>query len=326
MPEIITNSLKLSDLGEREVIDILVGKQRDIDDCAVLNCGDTDLLLSTDLITRATHLPEGTSPFLAGKFFAAINLSDIAAMAGIPEGMLVSISVFPGYDIQYLQEFYKGITYELSRFNASIIGGDTKEGEDFTASGTIIGRQKPELVRKRSYIAPGQQLFVTNSLGSAAAGYIYYKYGRDRQEGIKKMLDIEPRISEAQKISENGAKFMMDLSDGIYASIYQMHRDFGTGFRIYMENIPVASSVAEASKISGFSIEDIALSFGGDYELLFTIDNKDTERFMDAMKNEDIDVHKIGETYNGINEIHDGSWRPVNNRGYEHFKDVPLNK
>ena len=87
MPEIITNSLKLSDLGEREVIDILAGKQRDIDDCAVLNCGDMDLLLSTDLITRATHLPEGTSPFLAGKFFAAINLSDIAAMAGIPEGM-----------------------------------------------------------------------------------------------------------------------------------------------------------------------------------------------------------------------------------------------
>ena len=124
-------------LGEREIIDILAGKDRDIDDCAVLKCGDMDLLLSTDLITRATHLPDGTPPFLAGKFFAALNLSDIAAMAGIPEGMLISISVSPEYDIQYMEEFYHGARYELSRYGATILGGDTKEGNDFTASGTI---------------------------------------------------------------------------------------------------------------------------------------------------------------------------------------------
>lgn len=314
-------------LGEREIIDILAGKDRDIDDCAVLKCGDMDLLLSTDLITRATHLPDGTPPFLAGKFFAALNLSDIAAMAGIPEGMLISISVSPEYDIQYMEEFYHGARYELSRYGATILGGDTKEGNDFTASGTIVGRQVPDLIRKRSDIGPGQQLFVTNSLGSAASGYIYYKYGTDKEYGIRQMLDIEPRISEAQKISKNGAKFMMDLSDGIYASIYQMYRDFGTGFRIYMEKIPVAHSVEEASRISGFSVEDITLSFGGDYELLFTVDNEETEGFIHAMEAEHIEVHNIGETYNGINVIHDkGLWHPVNNRGYEHFMGIPLNK
>ena len=318
--------MKLSNLGEREIIDILAGKNRDIDDCAVLKCGDMDLLLSSDLITRKTHLPDGTSPFLAGKFFAAINLSDIAAMAGIPEGMLISISVSPEYDINYLQEFYRGINYELSKFNAVILGGDTKEGSDFTASGTIVGMQKPEHIRKRSYISPGQDVFVTNSLGTAASGYIYYKYGNDKETGIKKMLDIEPRIEEAQKINKHGARFMMDLSDGIYASIYQMYRDFGIGFRIYMDKIPISSSVGEASKISGFSIEDIALSFGGDYELLFTVDKENSRTFVDAMKNEHIEVYNIGETYNGVNQIYDGSWRAINNRGYEHFMDVPLNK
>ncbi len=326
MPGIITNSLKLSNLGEREIIDILAGKHRDIDDCAVLKCGDMDLLLSSDLITRATHLPDGTPPFLAGKFFAAINLSDIAAMAGIPEGMLISISVSPEYDIKYLQEFYRGINYELSRFNARILGGDTKEGTDFTASGTIVGRQKAELIRKRSFIAPGQDVYVTNSLGTAGSGYIHYKYSNDKETGIKQMLDIEPRIEEAQKISRHGAKFMMDLSDGIYASIYQMFRDFGTGFRVYMEKIPVAPSVIEASRISGFSVEDIALSFGGDYELFFTVDKDDNKSFMEAMKQESIDVHRIGETYSGFNEIYDGSWHAIKNRGYEHFMGVPLDK
>uniref|UniRef100_UPI00307EB93F thiamine-phosphate kinase n=1 Tax=Ferroplasma sp. TaxID=2591003 RepID=UPI00307EB93F len=234
--------MKLKDLGERKIIDLLETEQInhiEKDDCALLEIDNSYIMLSTDLITRETHLPEGTKPFLAGKFFAAINLSDIAAMAGIPIGLLVSLSVSPEYDIEYLKEFYRGINFELEKFHASILGGDTKEGYDFTASGTVIGKQKSNLIRRRSDIAPGQYLMVTNTLGSAGSGYIYYKYGIDKQMGIKKMLDVEPRIEEAIKISKAGAKFMMDLSDGVYASIHQMSMDYGIGFKIYGDKIPV---------------------------------------------------------------------------------------
>jgi thiamine-monophosphate kinase len=322
----ITNILKLKDLGERKIIEILAGDRKDKDDCALIKSGDSYMLLSTDLITRQTHLPEGTEPFLAGKFFAAINLSDIAAMAGIPMGLLVSLSVSPDYEIEFLKEFYRGINYELNKFQAKLLGGDTKEGYDFTASGTIVGNQLPDLVRKRSDISPGQYLFVTNSLGSAGSGYIYYKYGVDRRKGIEKMLDIEPRINEALKISAHGGRFMMDLSDGVYASINQMYSDFGIGFKIYGDKIPLDQSVKSAASISGFSGNDIALSFGGDYELLFTIEKTDIEKFTGAMTDEKIAVHCIGETYNGNNVIYDGSWIPIKNIGYEHFNKVPLNK
>ena len=321
--------MKLKDLGERKIIEILKEGYTDLDnqdDCAMVKFGDFYVLLSTDLITDETHLPEGTEPFLAGKFFAAINLSDIAAMAGIPVGFLVSLSVSPEYDIEYLREFYRGIRFELNKFNTSIIGGDTKEGNNFTASGTILGKQVPDLVRKRSEIKPGQLLMVTNSLGSSAAGYIYYKYGINKELGINKMLDVEPRINEALKISAYGGKFMMDLSDGVYASIHQISNDFGVGFKLYSDSIPFAQDVEKASAISHFSMNDIALSFGGDYELLFTVEKNSFEAFMDSMSREKIEVHCIGETYIGDNVIYEGKWVPIKNIGYEHFRLVPLNK
>jgi thiamine-monophosphate kinase len=322
--------LKLKDLGERKIIQTLEDGSKNLDnrdDCAIIGFGNYYALLSTDLITRETHLPEGAEPFLAGKFFAAINLSDIAAMAGIPSGFLISLSVSPEYDISYLEEFYRGVRHELDKFNVSIIGGDTKEGSDFTAAGTIIGKQVPELIRRRSEIKPGQFLMVTNSLGSSAAGYIYYMYGINRELGIRKMLDVEPRINEAIKISASGAKFMMDLSDGVYASIHQISTDFGVGFKLYGDKIPFDRDVEKAASISNFSVSDIALSFGGDYELMFTVEKNSLEEFMAAMSHENIEVHCIGETYNGDNVIYDGrAWVPVINKGYEHFNSMPLNK
>ncbi|MEM0139767.1 MAG: thiamine-phosphate kinase [Ferroplasma sp.] len=318
--------MKLGKIGEREIINILTGNSTERDDCYTLKIGKEFILLSTDLITRRTHLPHGTDPELAGKFFAAINLSDIAAMAGIPIGMLISLSVSPDYDIVYLEDFYRGAKAELAKFGAGILGGDTKEGEDFTVSGTVIGKQAFPLIRKRSYIAPGQMVMITNFLGKAGSGYIFYRYSDKKLYGIKKMMDIEPRIKEAQIISKNGAKFMMDLSDGLYASINQMKHDYGVGFKLLIDNIPVDMDVEEAVKISGFSRDKIAFDFGGDYELLFTIDRDNYSNFMEAMRSSGIDASCIGETYDGENMSYDGDWKPIKDKGFEHFKDMPLNK
>ena len=315
--------MKLKDIGERGIID-LISNETVRDDCAVVKMGNTYLLASTDLITRKTHIPEGTDPELVGKFFASINLSDIAAMAGIPLGILVSLSISPEYDISFLKSFYKGMTAQLKKYNAEIIGGDTKEGNDFTVSGTILGRQKYRLIRKRSDIGYNQYLMVTNYMGKSGAGYIFYKYGNDKQYGIKKMMDIEPRIYEAQIISKLGARFMMDLSDGIYSSIHQMKNDYDIGFKIYLNRILMDKDVEKASSISGFSVADIALGWGGDYELLFTIDKNVYEQFMSRIKKYGINAYIIGETYSGKNIIFDKSMNEISNTGFEHFNKEPL--
>ncbi len=318
--------MKLNDIGERSIIKKLA-LDNENDDCYIMEFNGSYILLSTDIITGKTHIPDGADPELAGKFFATINLSDIAAMAGIPEGFLISLSISPEYDIKYLEKFYSGIKKELKKFNAKIIGGDTKEGDDFTASGTIIGKQDYNVIRKRSYIKGNQYLMVTGLHGSSGSGYIFYKYHYDKSYGIKKMLDIEPRINEAIIISKAGAQFMMDLSDGIYASVYQMKNDYNIGFKIYMDKVKMDNDVYKASEISGFPIEDIALSFGGDYELMFTINKNSYDSFMELMYRNKINAYCIGETYNGDNVIYrNGSWEIIKKHGFEHFHKYPLNK
>ncbi|KJE49371.1 MULTISPECIES: thiamine-phosphate kinase [Acidiplasma] len=317
--------MKLSDIGERRIID-LISRDREPDDCAVLNMGSFDLLLSTDVITRKTHIPEGASPEMAGSFFAAINLSDIAADAGIPVGFLVSLSISPDYDMEYLKRFYSGIYSKLSEFNIGIIGGDTKEGDDFTASGTIIGRQKPSLIRRRSDIAVNHYVLVTNSLGRSGAGYLFYKNSYKTEYGIKKMLEIHPRIMEAQILSMAGARFMMDLSDGIYSSIYQMKHDYNIGFKIDYNKIKKDPDVSRAAQISGVSESDIVMSFGGDYELFFTVEKNNYDSFKNRINKYKIDAYIIGETYDGPNMVYYDSWVNVNERGYEHFLKDPLDK
>ncbi len=318
--------MKLKDIGERSIIRKLALDNKN-DDCYIMEFNNNYILVSTDIITGKTHIPEGASPELAGKFFAAINLSDIAAMAGIPEGFLVSLSISPEYDIEYLEKFYSGIRKELKKFNAKIIGGDTKEGDGFTASGTIIGKQEYDLIRKRSYIGEGQYLMVTGLHGSSGSGYIFYKYNHNKPYGIKKMLDIEPKINEAIIISRAGARFMMDLSDGIYASVYQMKNDYNIGFKIYNDKIKIDNDVYKASEISGFSVDDISLSFGGDYELMFTINKNSYDSFMKVMDENKINAYCIGETHKGDNMLYsNSSWDVIKKQGFEHFHTYPLNK
>lgn len=315
-------------MGERQIINnIFKGfeMKQEKDDCALIDLGEDYLLLTTDIIRETTHIPAGAKPRQIGRFAANINLSDIAGMAGVPLGMLVSYLVDPNADETYFKEIVGGIHDSLKIHNAEILGGDTKEGKELVISGTAVGRQKKELTRKRSEIARGQILGVTNNLGRAASGYIFYRSGYQKSRGIDLMLNITPRIREAQIISEHGGKFMMDLSDGIYSSISQMSSDYGVGFRIVEDELPVDPNVKKASDISGASFTDIMCSYGGDYELLFTIDNDNYKDFMAAMESEKINVNFIGDVWNGDNIIYNGShWTKITHSGYEHFHAKPV--
>lgn len=319
--------VKLKDLGERTIIrEITERFMRDktTNDCAVIGSGDEYILLSTDLVSTATNIPEGANPRLIGEFAASVNLSDIAAMAGMPIGMLVTLAVTPEMDDSYLYKVMEGIERKLGKYGSEILGGDTKEGESLSIAGTAVGRQKKRLTRFRTHVKEGQVLCVTGKLGRAASGYVYYRSGYNVTKGIEMIMDINPRINEAQIISEYGGKFMTDLSDGLYSSISQLKNDLSIGAKIVEDEIPVHRSVSKASEISGDSILNISAGFGGDYELLFTIENSSYADFKDAMESEKIPVSYIGETWKGDNIIFNGeNWSPISLTGYEHFREVP---
>ena len=319
--------MKLSDLGEREIINnifkIGVVKQEK-DDCAIVPINDESFLFSTDIVSDVTNIPKGATGEQIGRFFASVNLSDIAAMAGIPIGFLSSISIDPSLEWDILRDIETGMHHVLRSFDTELLGGDLKEGNGMTLSGTIIGRQRNEKIRKRSDVRKDQIIGVTNSLGKAASGYVFYRSGYNTVSGIEMMMGISPRVKEAQIMTESGARFLTDLSDGLKSALYQMKSDFGLAGKIVEHDIPVHESVNKASEISGASNVDIATSYGGDYELLFTVDNENFRDFASSMESNKISVSFIGQIWDERNIIFDGrTWRPIVGKGYEHFSRMP---
>ncbi|MGC8506283.1 MAG: thiamine-phosphate kinase [Thermoplasmata archaeon] len=320
-------AIKLGDLGEREIINNIfkIGSiKQEKDDCAILPIGEESLLLSTDIVSDETNIPKGSTGDQIGRFFASVNLSDIAAMAGIPIGFLSSISIDPSLDWDLLRDIETGMHHVLHSFDTELLGGDLKEGKGMTLSGTIIGKQKNEKIRKRSDIRKDQIIGVTNSLGRAASGYVFYKSGYNAASGIEMMMGITPRVKEAQIMTESGARFLTDLSDGLNSALYQLKSDFGLAGKIVEHDIPIHESVSKASEISGASNVDIATSYGGDYELLFTVDNENFRDFASSMESNRISVSFIGQVWDEKNIIFDGrTWRPIVGKGYEHFTRMP---
>ncbi|MCL4341285.1 MAG: thiamine-phosphate kinase [Candidatus Thermoplasmatota archaeon] len=319
--------LKLKDLGERKIIDrifSLSGMKQEKDDCAVIKFKGQNILISTDSVSLPTHFFPEVEPETMGSFLAAINLSDIAAMAGEPHSFLLSLQVPADYQYSFLDEFVSGITRMLRSFHTRLDGGDTKEGVNFEATGFVMGYQKPKSTLYRSRIGKNQVLCTTNKMGKAASGYVFYRSSYRKDLGLKLMYDVKPRIREASLIAEYGGKFMMDLSDGLYSSIGQMKRDYGIGFRIVEDELPPDSHVKKAVDLSGATPAEVMCRFGGDYELLFTIDNSNYGDFKDAMESNKISVSYIGDTWDGENMMFDGNrWRLIDDPGYEHFAPKP---
>lgn len=319
--------MKLSEMGEIGLISRLFEKGHvhgGKEDCVILKSGNKNLLISTDSVSYQTNLPNEASPVQIGRFLSAINLSDIAAMAGEPLGMVASFMVAPDYDSEFIEQIIESADTLLKKYNAVYLGGDSKEGTDLAISGTVIGEQNNKLLRRRSDIKKGQLLGVTGTLGRGAAGYVFYRSRYRPARGVELMLKFEPRIKEAQIISELGGKFMTDLSDGLTGSISRAKRDFGIGFRIVEDEIPLDRNVAKASQISGATNTDIAMNYGGDYELLFTVSNSRYRDFKDAIEGEKIPVSFIGDTWEGENILFDGAqWNSIAGSGYEHFRKQP---
>lgn len=320
--------VKLNELGERRIIrDILNFSDPGArpDDCYAIDNGDEYLLISSDSISRGTHFPPQTRPELIGEFMANINMSDIAAMGGIPIGMTVSYIVNGDSDAEFLGSVHNGIRKEMRKYGGKILGGDTKEGSDFIISGSVLGKQRKGLTRFRSMIKEGQIIGYTNSIGRAASGYIFHNSGYSRDRGVEMMLGVKARIREGQTLAENGSIFMMDMSDGLFSSLKQMKDDYGIGFKIVEDELKYDSSVSTASRISGVSELDIAANFGGDYELLFTTGPENCDKLKDLAAKEGFEISFVGETWKGENIIFDGEvWRPIDKYGYEHFTKKPF--
>ncbi len=296
--------MRIGELGERRTIDLVwetIGKREEYDDCVAVESGEWYLLYTTDFIGEGFHFLRNWPPRLIGRYFSSVNLSDIAAMGGIPEIFMASMALPGDLDEEFLMEFTRGMVDILSEFGVEYRGGDMKEFPLLSFSGFAAGRVERERILRRGGVEEGQGVYITGELGRQAAGYILWRKGHE--EGVEILLDVRPRVKEGRKISEKGTA-AMDLSDGIYSAIKFMGSD-ELGIRIDFDSLPISKIALEVSEDYGIPIEEL-LSFGGEFELVYTSHNKIMGR-------------EIGEV---VKREKAGLWKGdkrVEGEGYAHF-------
>lgn len=252
------------------------------DDAACLRQdADRDMLVAIDMLMEGTHFtfPDAT-PCLAGRKALAVNLSDIAAMAGRPTAAFISVALPNCRGLEFAQEVHRGIIELANQFNVIIAGGDTNSWNGpFVVSVTVTGQPLGQQPVRRSGAIAGDWVFVTGELGGSLAS------GRH--------LTFLPRLAEVERLARLvNLHAMIDVSDGLAADLHHILKASGVSAVLEASQIPLTRAAIGAT--DGQSPLLHALSDGEDFELLFTVSQDDGERLMTEW-NEATPVTRIGE-------------------------------
>jgi thiamine-monophosphate kinase len=282
--------MKVSELGEFGLIDLLAkiassaeGKQAaswqqliiGIGDDAAVWRGDASTQLATvDSLIQDVHFSLRFTPWkdLGWKAMAA-NLSDIAAMGGVPKYALVSLALPGDTKVDDVTALYQGMIELAQQSGVAVIGGDISRAPLVIITITVLGNTRDQSrVLTRSAATPGEQIAVTGYLGAAAAGLEMLarqlQFDAEVTDSLRNaFFHPQPRIAEGQLLAQQGVKAAIDVSDGLISDLTHICQQSQVGARIEVDRVPI-HPVAKAS--FGDKSLELALSGGEDYELLFT--------------------------------------------------------
>ncbi|MEM9142035.1 MAG: thiamine-phosphate kinase [Bacteroidota bacterium] len=263
------------------------------DDAAVLNHEGKRTVLTNDLLIEGVHFDLAYMPLKHLGYKAVIvNLSDIYAMNAEPTQILVSLAVSNRFPLEALEELYGGIATACSLYNVDLVGGDTTSStKGMLLSVTAVGVQsEPDLTYRKNAKA-NDLLVVSGDLGGAYMGLQVlerekevfkvnpqsqpdlepYSYIVERQLKPEAPKDI---VTLLQTLEVNPTA-MIDISDGLSSEILHLCRESQVGCSLFEEKIPLDPTVIAACEEFQMDSTLVALSGGEDYELVFTIDQKD---------------------------------------------------
>ncbi|PWB49376.1 MAG: thiamine-phosphate kinase [Candidatus Methanoperedenaceae archaeon] len=274
--------MKISELNERALIEHIQGLlarpgiKTEVcageDDCAVLDMGGDDYLLSTtDMLHRETDFPPQMSGWQIGWMSAAVNLSDLASKGAKPLGILMAIGIPPDTELDFFDDIIKGMDDCAQISGTQVIGGDMDSHRELTITGTALGLVNKDLLIRRSGANPGDIVCVTGNLGTAGAALIsLQKKIAVNKKILKALFEPFPRINEGMALVKTRAiTSMMDISDGLALSLHDIAKASSVGFKIYEDKLPVLGDVKKQLKDD--ELTEAVVFMGGDFELLFTV-------------------------------------------------------
>lgn len=299
------------------------------DDCAVIaESGQLCWLVSTDVLVESVHfVREWHDPYNLGRKSVAVNFSDIAAMGGTPRFILISLVLPNKTPDEWLQKWHDGVKSMLGEFSSVLIGGDVARGAQLTINVTVIGTAHPESVVYRSGAEPDQDIYVTNNLGSSAAGFELLNRGINSRSKflplIKAHLDPQPQVKIGSMLAESRLiSSMQDISDGIATDLSHICKASDVSAVLDGRKIPIDSLVQEMASEFNVSALDLALYGGEDYQLVFTSDTENRSKIQDITMSTGVPITRVGNTHRGPAKVTlggDGHQKDITFKGFEHI-------
>ena len=330
----------LSQLGERKILKTIFRKFTKNSPGLKVGMGDDaavvqprqgwNLVYTTDTLVEKIDFDFAYSTYEdAGHKAMAANLSDIAAMGAFPKHFLLNLGIPSETSLSNLLKLFYGASRLAGEYHTSLIGGDLSEAPVLMIGITLIGEVRPPLAVLRSTASPGDILFVTGTLGDSKAGLELLKKNGSfnpvswKKTLVKRHLNPLPRLHEGQFLSQKRlATAMMDISDGLYTDILNLTEASGVGADIQVDNLPVSAPLLEYGMSRGINPSLLALSGGEDFELLFSVSQKNLKKMIRLIQSGRITAKLVGKVTRrkGVRYFdREEKILKIKNKGFEHF-------
>ena len=297
------------------------------DDAAVLRpAAGSELVVSTDVLNAGVHFSVDDAPADIGWKALAVNLSDLAAMGAVPAWCTLALSL-PEADTGWCDAMLDGFFELADAHGVALVGGDTTRGP-LALGVTAIGQAAPGRLLRRDAARVGDEIWVSGTLGDAAAALALGQDGGSADSFLRgRLLRPIPRVALGAALA-GLAHACIDLSDGLLADLGHVCAASGVAAELELQALPASSALRAAG-------DDAArwswqVSGGDDYELCFTAAPEAGAGIVAAAKSAGVEVTRVGRIVAAQEQVSpvrllrpDASeWHPPH-RGYEHFAPLP---
>jgi len=307
------------------------------DDCAVLRTtAGMDLLVTTDTQEEGVHFRrDWATPQDIGWRCLAVNVSDIAAMAGLPLGAVIALSVPATLEVAFMEHLYDGLQELATAYDCPILGGNvSKASAHLAVTITVLGEVPADRGVYRSGAQVGDEIWVTGDLGGARAGLAALLHpetiaGLATAEVLQRYRRPRPRLREAQYLRQYGVLHsLIDLSDGLSSDLTHICEESGVGAQLEAARIPITAEVRQVAQALQVDPLTYALHGGEDFELCLTAPAGCLAPLQQAFTDQfQCPLIRVGTVRPGRGvtlRLTDGTERPLRARGYDHFRTPGL--
>jgi thiamine-monophosphate kinase len=269
------------------------------DDCAIIAPSRVPQLITIDSMVERVHFNlKWTSPEALGARSLTVNLSDIAAMGGIPTVCVVNLAVRPGLGSTFFDRLYAGLGQAAASAGVDVVGGNITRADALAITIALLGEAHGGILT-RDAARPGYEIFVTGTVGDAAAGWRVLA-GKLKARGVARkflmdrFLNPTPRLFAGQRLAGiKPAPAAIDLSDGLWQDLGHILERSGVGAEVDASALPLSSAYRD---VIG-NDPTLALTGGEDYELLFCMRPDASEAALSRRL--DVPVRRIGRIVRG---------------------------